>query len=65
MKYKCETPEGLIAEILINTNTDERGLLLKRVASILRNDAQGFTAGVIQWAAEIYDYDHKSACGDL
>ena len=59
MKYKCETPEGLIAEILIATNTDERGLLLKRVAAILRNEAQGFTSGVIQRAAEIYDFDSK------
>ena len=57
MKYKCETPEGLIAEILIATNTDERGLLLKKVAAILRAESQGFTAGAIQRAAEIHVYD--------
>jgi len=49
-----------IAEILIKTNTDLRGNLLKRVSEILIARSQGFTGNLINETAEKYGINPKT-----
>lgn len=46
-----------IARLVIETNTDTRGEVLLEVAGILRNNGQGFTASVFQFAAVRYGFE--------
>jgi hypothetical protein len=56
MKTKAKTNPAIIAEILLNTPVRERGLLLKQVAAIMRNDGCGSTARILEAAGVSVDY---------
>ena len=47
-----------IADILIATDIEDRGDLLKMVSDILKDNSQGFTAKVVFEAAYTYGIKH-------
>lgn len=46
-----------IANIIMDTNTDDRGDLLLQVAAILRSNEQGYTASLFRTIGNIYNGD--------
>ena len=45
-----------IADIIIDTNTNDRGQLLRDIATELYTRSQGFTASLFKEIAETYGY---------
>lgn len=46
-----------IANIIMDTNTDDRGDLLLQVSDILRANSQGYTAALFKSIGDIYNGD--------
>lgn len=54
-----EIAAKIIANIIVKTDTDDRGLLLLEVSKLLKKKDQFFTAKTLVTAAKIYGYDES------